>query len=208
MQSILESSAGYQFDPNPSGVHRQVLDLIDPGSTVLDVGAATGYMASILKSRGCRVVAIEKDPVAAELAKPKLDSVIVADIETLAIDEWNSEFDFILLLDVLEHLRYPFQTLQRLPPLLTERGCLIVSLPNVANWRVRLDLLTGRWTYKRTGILDSTHLRFYTLRTARDLIMKAELKITGEWYAGRLRFLKDAFPTMFAHSFIFKAIPI
>ena len=92
-------------------------------------------------------------------------------------------FDLIMLQDVLEHLRAPDQMLEDCKPLLKPHGRIAVSVPNVANITVRLGLLFGRFDYRPRGILDRTHLRFFTRKTARQMLEAAgydvvEMKFT------------------------------
>jgi len=89
-------------------------------------------------------------------------------------------FDVFVLSNILEHLRDPVATLRRLVPLLRPTGRILVDLPNVAHWDVRLRLLRGRWDYEDAGILDRTHLRFYTRKTAREMLRETGFEILDE----------------------------
>src|SRR5262249_39702773 len=90
------------------------------------------------------------------------------------------EFDKILLMDVLEHLPHPERVLEACRELLTPQGTVLVSVPNVANITVRLALLFGRFNYTERGILDRTHLRFYTRRTARRFLESCGFRVVRE----------------------------
>ena len=92
----------------------------------------------------------------------------------------NSHFDRVLLQDVLEHVRDPMRVLTDCHGLLDAQGLLLVSVPNVANITVRLSLLFGRFEYAERGILDKTHLRFFTRKSARRMIEQAGYEIVAE----------------------------
>lgn len=145
-------------------------------SRILDIGCGTGALGSRLKAeRPVEVIGVEVDPVAAEAASRVLDCVHAGDIETLALPYAKGSFDGIILADILEHLRDPWGLLGRLSPLLSPDGRLIASLPNVRHWSVVRGLLEGDWTYLPAGILDRTHLRFFTRRSGQSLIESAGL---------------------------------
>lgn len=130
-------------------------------SLVLDVGAADGSVAGVLRAAGSRVVGVEPDPVAAAEAEAVCERVIVADVERLDPADLGGPYDAILVLDVLEHLHDPVRVLQTLRPLLADRGRLVVSVPNGAHAAVRLAVLDNRFDYRDLGLLDRTHLRFF-----------------------------------------------
>lgn len=132
--------------------------------------------------------------------------MIIGDIEQE--DVWGKvtgKFDVITFADVLEHLRDPNQALTRAKDYLKEDGFIIISLPNVANWRVRLSLLLGKFNYTKTGILDESHLRFYNLETAKNLIGK-HYKIEKFFPAATRmpKFLLFAFSRFFATQWVFQ----
>jgi SAM-dependent methyltransferase len=101
--------------------------------------------------------------------------VLVGDVESLDLSVLRAPFDAILCLDVLEHLRDPWGVARRLAELLRPGGVMIASIPNIAHYRIIVGLLRGRWTYAPSGILDHTHLRFFTRDTAIDLLRQAGL---------------------------------
>jgi methionine biosynthesis protein MetW len=156
---------------------------VPDGARVLDVGCATGYLAAELARRGGRVTGVEADPVAAERARAQCEGVVVGDIEDAACrDELAAlaPFDVVLLGDVLEHLRDPWATLRALTAL---GGRIVLSVPNVAHWTGRRALLRGRFPYAEHGLFDRTHLRFFTLASARALAEGAGLRIVAERFA-------------------------
>lgn len=150
---------------------------------ILDVGCGEGVNGEYLKAQGFakRVVGIEYVESAANIAAERLDAVICADLNTLDLGSLAElkYFDYILCLDVLEHLVNPWEKLQELTGLLAPGGKLIASLPNVRNWRVLYDLAArGQWAYGNAGILDRTHLRFFTRESSIALLEQAGLKVT------------------------------
>jgi O-antigen biosynthesis protein len=166
------------------GSHLLMLAEVRDGARVLDVGCSTGYMAERLVARGCTVVGLERDPASAALAERWCERVIVGDVEDLG-DRARIEagFDVVLLGDVLEHLVDPWDTLRFVRGLLADGGVAVVSLPNVAAWPVRLGLLAGRFEYSDFGLLDRTHLRFFTRATAHELFDRAGFVVERERFA-------------------------
>ena len=155
-----------------------ILD-VPPGSLVLDVGTADGSVARRLVERECRVVGIEVDPDAASAAKRYCERVVIGDVETIdlaaAVD--GLEFDVVLLLDVLEHLRDPLPVLKAAANRLRPGGRAIISVPNVTHAALRLQLLTGSFEYTETGLLDRTHLRFFDRGSLERLVAQAGLTV-------------------------------
>lgn len=160
-------ASGYEFKAFKYSSHYSILKLLEAEREpvkILDVGTARGYLGKILSEKGHSVAGIEKDAATAELAKTYYHSFRLADVETFEFP-YRREFDYILFADILEHLRDPAAVIRRCIPALKESGKIIISVPNIANFIIRLSLLAGRFDYMDRGILDRTHLRFFTLRT-------------------------------------------
>lgn len=157
--------------------HALMLRLIPAAGRVLDVGCATGYLGAALMDRGCTVAGVELDPVAAERAAAILGEVLVADLETVdLVAHFGPEsFDTVVLGDVLEHLRDPLRLLRGAMPLLRPGGSVVISVPNVTHGDLRLALLQGRWEYRDRGLLDRTHLHFFTRASLLQLLEDAGL---------------------------------
>lgn len=171
--------ARYEFKPFRYSSHYWILKILERERepvSILDVGTASGYLGKVWKNSGHHVTGIEFDAVAAEKAKENYHAFRMADIETFDFP-YRSEFDYIVFADVLEHLRDPVAVLRRCIPGLKESGKIIISLPNVANWVIRLGLVFGRFDYADRGILDRTHLRFFTLRSAGELMSDASCEV-------------------------------
>jgi 2-polyprenyl-3-methyl-5-hydroxy-6-metoxy-1,4-benzoquinol methylase len=163
------------------GSHRRILDEVPPGSRVLDLGCASGYLSALLAERGCTVTGFERDPLAAAQAREDCERVIVGDLESESDRaEIPSGFDVVVIGDVLEHVTDPWDALRFVRGLLAPGGIVVLSLPNVAAWPVRLDLLRGRFEYADLGILDRTHLRFFTRASAHALVRDAGFVVERE----------------------------
>jgi len=150
---------------------------------VLEVGCGRGATLAWLNQSGCcqHTTGIELFSHAAEAARAVVDRVEAGDAEKLlgAVAR-EGLFDVVLCLDVLEHLHDPWAFVELIPALLAPRGVLIVSVPNVRHWRVSADLLfRGRWRYADAGVLDRTHLRFFTREGARELVAEPRLKLVA-----------------------------
>lgn len=143
---------------------------------ILDVGASKGYLGASLRQLGHSVVGIERDRASAEAARRYYDSFHVHDIEDFEFS-YRGEFDYLLFADILEHLRDPISVLRRSVASLKESGKIIVSVPNVANVIIRLSLLLGRFNYADRGILDESHLRFYTQASLKRMLDGASYRI-------------------------------
>ncbi len=164
-------SYDYEIDPDSDTSHARVLRLVGEGKRVLELGCATGYMSKILQSQGCEVVGVEIDPEAATRAASFCEQIVVGDIEEIDFEQelGNRKFDVITAADVLEHLKDPAAVLRTLKSFLESDGYLVFSIPNTAHGSLRLALLSGKFDYSDVGLLDRSHLRFYTKETLPDL---------------------------------------
>jgi len=151
--------------------------------SVLDLGCSSGALGAALKRRqNVTVVGIERSPELAAAAAEVLDRVIVGDIDDVldGADVPESPFHCLVAGDVLEHLVDPWRALERAAALLASGGTAVVSLPNVAYYAGWFRLIrTGRWPMDDTGPFDRTHLRWFTIDDAIDLVRQAGLRATG-----------------------------
>ncbi len=148
---------------------------------VLEIGCGSGATLAWLKNEGRAdwVGGIELNPAAAALARPRLNLLLEGDVDRQIEQLPPQSIDLILCLDVLEHLVDPWQTLRRIESRLRPGGQLIVSLPNIRHYSVLLPLLLrGRWQYAPAGIMDRTHLRFFSRQTAVELLQQAGLPVS------------------------------
>lgn len=153
---------------------------------VLDLGCATGAFGAAVKRRhpGAHVVGIEAAKGAAERAAERLDRVIharIEDVDFSAADLAAEKFDAVVAGDVIEHLVNPWAALARLHACLAPGAQLVASVPNVRNiWLVNRLLMGGRWEYTERGLLDVTHLRFFTLAGLRALFAQTGYRVESE----------------------------
>lgn len=153
--------------------------LIPADARVLDVGCGFGALGEVLVQNGAYVVGLDIEPFVIEVASQRMSEAYACDVTSsapLPVDD-GEPFDIILFADVLEHLYDPGAVLMRLKPLLAEDGRIVISVPNVASWPVRLGLLFGRFNYADTGILDYGHVRFFTKKTLRALVESTGFRI-------------------------------
>ena len=173
----------YPWKEIPGSSHDVLLSRITSlgeGLSVLDVGFGAGHLARRIRAR-CRYLAgIELDPDAATEGAVFFDDPLVNDVVSGLAGPWREPFDVIVAGDILEHLPEPGLALTLLRPLLRPEGRLLVSLPNVANVTVRLGLLFGRFPLSDRGILDRTHLRFFTRKTGRELLQQNGFQVLRE----------------------------
>ncbi len=143
----------------------------------LDVGCGTGKTSAYLKSKFNvkETVGIEYVPEIAKAAEANVDRVYNLSIDKDELPFSQNEFDLILLADVLEHLVDPWGAVKRLASFLKPGGYAIFSFPNVQNWKIILKLLSGKWEYQDQGIMDRTHLRFFTAKSSLQLVRQAGL---------------------------------
>lgn len=167
------------IDLSTDNTHSRVIRLVGKDRHVLELGPATGHMTRMLRDRGCTVVGIEVDTDMAEQAARYCERVIIGDLDQLDLDaELGSEhFDVIIAADVLEHLKDPLSALRRLRRFLSSDGHVVISVPNIAHGSVRIALLQGHFDYQPVGLLDTTHLRFFTRESIGDLLDEAELAV-------------------------------
>jgi SAM-dependent methyltransferase len=148
------------------------------GQRVLDVGCGSGLFGARLRERGNEVWGADSAQEVADTARQRLDRFLLADVTSpQAIAELEGErFETIVFADVLEHLHDPVAVVRAYLPFLTSRGTVMISVPNVAVWYIRLGLLAGRFNYSATGTLDRTHLRFFTRRNLLRLLREVGLQ--------------------------------
>jgi O-antigen biosynthesis protein len=164
---------------HPNNSHAMAVARVPARSEVLDLGVADGSVARVLTAIGCHVWGVEADEEAAAEAAQICNDVVVADIETVNLNDAfdGRRFDVVLCLDILEHLKDPVAVLSQVKKLLEPRGWVILSIPNVAHGDVRLQPLEGPFNFNDLGLLDRTHLRFFDREGVVDLVAGAGMSI-------------------------------
>ena len=220
---------GGQSD-DPSEAPGILLSNIPEGSVVLDVGCGSGAITRLIRDkRRCHVIGIEPNPPRARAAR-QAGLEVINDVFSSRTVGGLPSFDAVVFADVLEHLVDPAAALTLARTLIRPGGCVVASVPNVAHWSVRLELLRGRFDYTASGIMDATHLRWFTKATLVALVEAAGYDIAtysgsaGLWMpvyrthwafrrlgsATRTRVVTAAvrrWPALFACQHVFKATP-
>jgi 2-polyprenyl-3-methyl-5-hydroxy-6-metoxy-1,4-benzoquinol methylase len=169
----------YDFKDFEGSSHRILIDLLrrftPRGGTLLDLGASAGHLGAAVRDHFDRTIGFEYEVACIGSLRKIFDNAAIADLETMK--GLPAGVDAIVLGDVLEHLRDPATLLHLVCKALAPKGRAFISVPNIANVTVRLGLLFGVFEYRDRGILDNTHLRFYTMRTIRRQIESAGFRI-------------------------------
>jgi len=208
----------------------RVAELVPRGSRVLDIGCSSGELTEYIReTRQAVVVGVEPEPARARAAIARGLNVYQG-VLTPSLVEKLGPFDIVLLVDVIEHLAAPADLLILARQSLARGGALILSTPNIAHWSIRANLARGRFDYASTGLMDATHLRWFTRRTLRQLLETSGYRIehqdvsAGAWLsqyqaqrpwrwvaperrARLIRSLADRWPEMFGCQHIIKAVP-
>ena len=160
--------------------HSQIVRRIPRYAQVLELGCGDGSMSRLMRE-ACKahIIGVDHNPDIVWKAQRFCDYVFTEDLDDPnSLDSLEGEkFDVITLVDVIEHLKYPEKLLKRLKPLLLDEGRLLLSVPNVAHASVRLELLNGGFEYEQAGILDNTHLKFFTLKSIQTLLASVGYKV-------------------------------
>jgi 2-polyprenyl-3-methyl-5-hydroxy-6-metoxy-1,4-benzoquinol methylase len=187
--------------------------------SILECGCSTGFLSRQIAASGARVVGIEIDTEAAEKARQVCARVLSLDLNR---PDWSNDvgerFELVTYGDVLEHLLEPQEVLHETQKVLAPGGRVLISLPNIAYWTMRVKLLMGRFEYESMGLLDYTHLRFFTVHTARKMIDQAGYRIIhfhpvmGGRFTNHFRpiwqRLTNSFPNSLALQMLFLVEPV
>ncbi len=176
----------------------RIIEAVPPGAKVLDVGCAGGHVARALTAKGCTVVGV--DMCDNDAARAACSRFYVADLDGVgAASPWAPEerdFDCILFADVLSQLR-DMTILERSKAWLKPGGKIVASTGNVALWYMRLALMSGKFKYSPRGILDESHVRFFTRESFRGLFERAGLRVTNEdWTVIPVEKMSDKAPSL------------
>jgi methionine biosynthesis protein MetW len=166
---------GHTNDPHEAA--GMIATLLPQNKRVLDVGCGTGSMSRLLVDlRGVQLVGLEPDLTRVQKARAR-----GLDVRQGILDEATAsalgQFDAVVFADVLEHLPDPWSALKLAHRVLAPNGVVVASVPNVAHWSVRWELLWGRFDYQSCGLMDATHLRWFTERSLRKLFESAGYRV-------------------------------
>lgn len=154
----------------PQNINQLTTSLVPKNSRVLDLGCGNGALGEILQKKfNCQVIGVDSNSKLLSVAKRKLNKIILGNLdenETLYKIAKEPEFDVIFASAILEHLQKPELVVKKLSKRLKKNGFFLITLPNVAFWQIRLNLLFGKFGYTHSGILDKTHLHFFTIKSA------------------------------------------
>ncbi|MET3528128.1 class I SAM-dependent methyltransferase [Phenylobacterium koreense] len=157
------------------------VDLLSTGtqSAILELGCGSGGTgrAALAAGKAGHYVGIELNPDAAKLAAQNLSEVIVGDVQEVDLTSYASMFDALIISEVLEHVTDPWRTMERLSACLKPGAQVFASSPNIAHWGVIVGLLQGRFRYKDAGVMDRTHLRWFTPESYRSLFEAAGIDV-------------------------------
>jgi 2-polyprenyl-3-methyl-5-hydroxy-6-metoxy-1,4-benzoquinol methylase len=221
---IVDRDEKYRFKESPFSSHSLIIEKVASKSLVLDVGCGRGLLAKALARRQAHIIGVDALP-------PERIEAEVAEYHQLDLEQHEKldlrrQFDYVILADVIEHLRNEEDILRYLRRILKPDGRLIISTGNVAVWFYRISLLIGRFNYGPRGILDRTHVKLYTRSTFRRLIEKCGYKVRRFDYTNlpfelvfestaRSRILRAVdhlyhlltrlWPTLFAYQFVAEA---
>jgi methionine biosynthesis protein MetW len=168
------------FSAGLAGKYQRVYDLVPCNSRVLELGCSTGYFTEHLVKKCAAVVALDCDVSSIRACRERGIAAFQCDLSSdhiVSLLTDQAPFDTIVAMDLLEHLPRPQDLLTRLHRLIDQRGQLIVTGPNVAYWHTRWELMRGRWNYTEAGIMDDTHLRWFTRATWRKLLEESGFMI-------------------------------
>jgi len=181
-----------QQTPSHTSHNQDLLDLIPESANKLaEVGCSTGALAKAykVKNPGCEYIGIEVEPSYAEEAREFCDTCIVGNIEDFESDFWKAhgDVDCWIFGDVLEHLKDPWSTLAHIREVIPREACVVACVPNAQHWSIQVRLSVGDFRYEDSGLLDRTHLRWFTRQTLVELFQQTGFQITE----GRPRVLKE-----------------
>jgi glycosyltransferase involved in cell wall biosynthesis len=219
---VYEVTPTYHLKTSPLASHHQLMRMVGAERrSVLDIGCSRNELGRALRQAGHRVTGIDERPPPFEL-----DAFHRADLAKGLLDTLPERFDIVLMSDVLEHVKHPDRLLKQACSHLAEGGKILLSLPNVVHWSIRTAMAFGKFDYTNKGILDRSHLRFFTRETARRLFREAGLRVTEErstpvpWEnvvsGGVLRdllekadhLLGELDPNLFAYQYVYELQPV
>lgn len=179
----MENKYDFELDLENENSLSLIIKKIKPNSKVLEFGPANGRLTKYLKEvLSCEVYLVELDQKAGKEALKYAKDIVFGDIEDyLWCDKYEKiDFDFIIFADVLEHLREPLNTIVEAEKLLNDEGSILVSVPNMGHNAVMIDLLNNKLQYNEIGLLDNTHIYFFTKNNLEKMIQDAGMYIKAK----------------------------
>jgi 2-polyprenyl-3-methyl-5-hydroxy-6-metoxy-1,4-benzoquinol methylase len=177
-QYLIDAGLAYTFKHSRHGSHVQIIDAIAPRTSVLDLGCSQGLLAAPLLEKEVSVVGVDAGPP--RRASPQLAAYYRRDLEEELDLPQGRVFDYVVVSDVIEHIKNRRQLLRSVRRYLKPEGRLIISTPNIALWFYRLSLLVGRFEYGPRGVLDDTHVHLFTRATFRREVERAGFRVLAE----------------------------
>lgn len=161
-----------------SPTQQEILEIVGYKKTVLEIGSSTGYMTKAFLDNGCTIDVVELDKKAVAKLPKKVRKVFNLPVEDDGLYKDFADYDFIIMADVLEHLVRPELVLEKLYKASTADTKLLISVPNIASWGMRKQLFfKGDFRYQESGLLDKTHLHFYTVETLPEALKGSGWKV-------------------------------
>lgn len=182
----MASKYNFELDLITNNSNSLILREVAPHSSILEFGPAHGRMTKYLKEAlDCNVFIVEKDVEAGNQAAAFSQMAFLGDkLGNIEKYHWlskiikiNKKFDFIIFADVLEHLYDPWSVLSSVKDILNKNGSVLISVPNISHNSVLIDLLNNKFEYRETGLLDNTHIRFFTRASLLNMVEKSGFKI-------------------------------
>lgn len=180
-----KESYKYLEELNEAVLRQVPLNKTSSRITILDVGCGTAALSEAIEDKGYAVCGIELNQEAAEIAAGRITRVVNANLTDITFIKTKLKdelFDYVIFADVLEHLYEPARILKEYLTFLKPGGLVVVSVPNTVAWSQRIMFLLGRFEYSDTGIMDKDHIRFFTFKTAKDLVRSAGCSVVGVDY--------------------------
>ena len=191
-----------------AGNQEVLIAIPDKAKFILDVGCGAGDNARLLTERGKVVDSITISKKEAEFVKNICRNVFVCDLEN-GLPEINQKYDVILCSHIIEHIAYPEKLLSDFAKVMDSNSILVIALPNFLDYKTRTKILRGNFDYEKSGIMDYTHLRFYTYKTGKKLLKQNNFIIKKSWVQGFLpfnsilKYLPDPVKKIVIKSFLF-----
>lgn len=175
--TLARAGDAYELKPSANSSHGRILRRMasEPPSKVLDLGCSSGLLAAELRRLGHHVTGVDFSHIAG--VEDRVDAFYQADLERGIPAEVGTGFDVVLAGDVIEHVRNSDELLADMRRCVRPGGFVLASVPNISHWYPRLRVATGRFGYDQRGILDRTHLRFFTKRTFLQMATEAGFKL-------------------------------